>query len=42
VVNVIVLWNPISVNAALDPLQAQGFDVRDENMAHLSPPGFME
>ena len=39
VVNVIVLWNTIYMDAALDQLRAEGFDVRDEDMARLSPLG---
>jgi hypothetical protein len=37
VVNVIVLWN---TDAALDQLRAGGHDVRDEDIARLSPLGF--
>jgi TnpA family transposase len=40
VVNAIVLWNTIYMNAALDQLRAEGFDVRDEDWARLSPLGF--
>ena len=40
VVNVIVLWNTIYMHAALDHLRAGGFDVRDEDVARLSPLGF--
>jgi TnpA family transposase len=40
VVNVIVLWNTIYMDAALDQLRASGFDVRDEDVARLSPLGF--
>src|SRR5271157_51278 len=40
VVNVIVLWNTIYMDAALDQLRAEGFDVRDEDVARLSPLGF--
>ena len=39
-VNVIVLWNTIYMDAALDQLRAEGFDVRDEDVARLSPLGF--
>lgn len=39
-VNVIVLWNTIYMDAALDQLRAGGFNVRDEDMARLSPLGF--
>jgi TnpA family transposase len=40
VVNVIVLWNTIYMDAALDKLRAEGFDVRAEDVARLSPLGF--
>ena len=40
VVNVIVLWNTIYMDAALDQLRAEGFDVRSEDVARLSPLGF--
>jgi hypothetical protein len=37
VLNCIVLWNTRYMNAALDQLRAQGRDVRDEDVARLSP-----
>ena len=40
VVNVIVLWNTIYMDAALNQLRAEGFDVRVEDVARLSPLGF--
>ena len=40
VVNVIVLWNTIYMDAALNQLRAEGFDVREEDVARLSPLGF--
>ena len=40
VVNVIVLWNTIYMDAALNQLRAEGFDVRDEDVARLSPLGY--
>ena len=40
VVNVIVLWNTIYMDAALNQLRAASFDVRDEDLARLSPLGF--
>jgi len=40
VINVIVLWNTIYMDAALNQLRAEGFDVRDEDVARLSPLGF--
>jgi len=40
VVNVIVLWNTIYMDAALNQLRAEGFDVRPQDAARLSPLGF--
>ncbi len=40
VVNVIVLWNTLYMDAALDRLRAEGHEVRDEDVARLSPLGF--
>jgi TnpA family transposase len=40
VVNVVVLWNTIYLDAALDQLRAEGHGVRDEDVARLSPLGF--
>ena len=40
VVNVIVLLNTIYMDATLDQLRAEGFDVRGEDVARLSPLGF--
>ena len=40
VVNVIVLWITIYMDAALNQLRAEGFDVRPEDVARLSPLGF--
>ena len=39
-VNVSVLWNTIYMDAALIQLRAGGFDVRDADVARLSPLGF--
>src|SRR6202008_152265 len=36
VVNALVLWNTIYMDAALAELRAEGFDVRDEDVARLS------
>ena len=36
----IVLWNTIYMDAALARLRAEGFPVRDEDVARLSPLGF--
>jgi hypothetical protein len=40
VVNAIVLWNTIYMNAALDQFSADGFELRDADSARLSPLGF--
>jgi Tn3 transposase DDE domain len=40
VVNVIVLWNTIYMDAALNQLRDEGFDVSAEDAARLSPLGF--
>lgn len=40
VVNVIVLWNTLYMDAALAKLRADGHQVRDEDIARLSPLGF--
>ena len=37
VVNVIVLWNTIYMEAVLDQLRAEGHEVRDEDVTRLSP-----
>ena len=39
VVNVIVPWSTIYMEAALNQLRAEGFDVRDDDVARLSPLG---
>ena len=39
IVNVIVLWNTIYMDAALRQLRKEGFGVRDEDVARLSPLG---
>jgi TnpA family transposase len=39
IVNVIVLWNTIYMDAALQQLRREGFEVRDEDVARLSPLG---
>jgi TnpA family transposase len=38
-VNAIILWNTIYMDAALDQLRTEGFPVRDEDVARLSPLG---
>ena len=35
-----MLWNTIYMDAALAQLRAEGFHVRDEDVARLSPLGF--
>ena len=37
VINVIVLWNTLYINAALQQLEAEGFPIKPEDMARLSP-----
>jgi hypothetical protein len=37
VVNAIVLWNTIYMDAALRQLRNEGYPVRDEDVARLSP-----
>jgi TnpA family transposase len=39
VVNAVILWNTIYMDAALGELRAGGFDVRDKDVARLSPLG---
>ena len=38
-VNVIVLWNTLYLDAALAALRAEGYPVREEDAARLSPLG---
>ena len=37
VVNAVILWNTTYMDAAIDELKVEGFDVRDEDIARLSP-----
>jgi hypothetical protein len=37
VVNMIVMWNTIYMGAILDQLAAEGHEIRDEDVARLSP-----
>jgi hypothetical protein len=37
VVNIIVLWNTIYIDAALTQLRQEGYPIRDEDVARLSP-----
>jgi Tn3 transposase DDE domain len=37
VVNVIILWNTIYTNAALEQLAREGYTIREEDVARLSP-----
>lgn len=39
VVNIIVLWNTIYIDAVLRRLRNEGYQVRDEDVARLSPFG---
>jgi TnpA family transposase len=40
VVNIIVLWNTIYLDAALRQLRKEGLQIRDEDVARLSPLGY--
>ena len=40
VVNMIVLWNTIYMNKAIDYLRASGMEIRDEDVKRLTPLGF--
>ncbi|MBF0333487.1 MAG: Tn3 family transposase, partial [Alphaproteobacteria bacterium] len=37
VVNAIILWNTIYMDVAIDQLRSEGFDVREDDVARLSP-----
>lgn len=37
VVNILVLWNTIYIDAALAQLRQEGYPIRDEDVARLSP-----
>ena len=37
VVNAIVLWNTLYMEAALNQLRGEGFEVKEEDVARLSP-----
>jgi Tn3 transposase DDE domain len=37
VVNIIVLWNTLYINAALQQLEQEGFEIQSEDIARLSP-----
>ena len=39
-VNLVVLWNTIYMDAAVNQLRAEGHEVRPEGVARLSPLGF--
>lgn len=38
VLNMIVLWNTIYMEATLEQLRADGYTVKNEDVARLSPP----
>ena len=40
VVNIIVLWNTLYMNKAIKYLRQSGMDVRDEDIARLTPLGY--
>jgi Tn3 transposase DDE domain len=37
VVNIIILWNTLYINAALEQLQAEGYPIQPDDVARLSP-----
>jgi hypothetical protein len=37
VVNIIILWNTLYINAALDQLSGEGYSIQPEDVARLSP-----
>ena len=37
ILNCVVLWNTVYLNAAVAQLKAQGYPVREEHLARLSP-----
>jgi hypothetical protein len=37
VLNVIILWNTLYINSAVEQLKAEGFPIRSEDIAPLSP-----
>ena len=37
VVNIIILWNTLYINAALDQLAGEGYPIQPEDVARLSP-----
>jgi TnpA family transposase len=40
VLNVIVLWNTLYIDAVLEQLRREGYPIKDEDVARLSPLGF--
>jgi Tn3 transposase DDE domain len=38
--NAVVAWNTVHMAAVIEQLQAEGYSVRDEDIAHLSPARF--
>ena len=40
VVNVLVLWNTVYMQAALDQLRREGVEVKPEDVARLAPLGY--
>jgi hypothetical protein len=40
VVNVLVLWNTVYMEAALKQLRAEGYEVKPEDVARLTPLGY--
>ena len=37
VVNIIILWNTLYINAASEQLASEGYSIRQEDVARLSP-----
>ena len=37
VVNIVILWNTLYINAALDQLAGEGYSIQPEDVARLSP-----
>jgi Tn3 transposase DDE domain len=40
VLNIIVLWNTLYIDAVLEQLRREGYPIKDEDVARLSPLGF--
>ena len=40
ITNAVVIWNTVYMQAALEQLRDEGYPVREEDLAHLSPARF--